>query len=93
LEEIKTGNIIPLNLPLNVPNIPAFNREPFQHKIKSLWENVAYNGKYQLNTQSGTQWDEFKHIPHIPTESFYNSIKGTNIEGDKKDLNKYGIHH
>jgi hypothetical protein len=55
LEEIKTGNIVPLNQPLNVPNVPAFNREPFQHEIKSLWENVAYDGKYQLNTQSGAQ--------------------------------------
>ena len=45
------------SLPLNVPETPAFGREPFQHEIKVLAENIAYDDLYHLNTQSGTQWD------------------------------------
>lgn len=57
-KEIKTGEMVPLNLPLNVPKVPAFAREIFEHEIKPLSDKaVAYDDKYKLNTQSGTQWD------------------------------------
>jgi hypothetical protein len=49
------------SLPLNVPGVPAFGREPFQHSIKTLVEGVAYDDLYTMNTQSGTQWDGFRH--------------------------------
>jgi len=92
--EIQSGEIVPLNLPLNVPNVPAFSREPFKHEIKILGKNVAYDDKYSLNTQSGTQWDGFRHIAHFPTETFYNGTKGKDIEGmTTEDKNKCGIHH
>jgi hypothetical protein len=92
--EIKSGEIVPLNLPLDVPNVPAFGRESFKHEIKILGKNVAYDDKYTLNTQSGTQWDGFRHIAHFPTETFYNGTKGKHIEGvTKEDKNKCGIHH
>lgn len=71
-KEIKTGQIIPLNLPLDVPKVPAFNREPFEHQIKALAPGLAYDDLYTLNTQSGTQWDGLRHIAHLPTETFYN---------------------
>lgn len=92
-KEIKTGQIVPLNLPLQVPEIPAFNREIFQHEIKILSEGIAYDDKYTLNTQSGTQWDGFRHFAHIPTQTFYNGTKGKDIVGAEKDPNKCGIHH
>jgi len=93
-KEIQTGDIIPLNLPLNVPNQPAFARETFQHTIMPLSsEGVAYDDKYELNTQSGTQWDGFRHIAHMPTKQFYNGTKAKDIEGPEKDNNKCGIHH
>ena len=91
-KEIKTGDIVPLNLPLNVPSIPAFGREEFKHEIKVLWEDVAFDDKYQLNTQSGTQWDGFRHIAHMPTSTFYNGTTGKDINGPEKN-NKCSIHH
>ncbi|KLJ05880.1 hypothetical protein EMPG_10692 [Blastomyces silverae] len=60
-DEIKTGEIVPLNLPLNVPEQPGFGREKFVHSIKTLVPGIAYDDNYQLNTQSGTQWDGFRH--------------------------------
>lgn len=51
------------SLPLGVPNPPAFGRAGFVHKIKPLQENLIYDDLYEsLNTQSGTQWDGFRHV-------------------------------
>ena len=90
--EIKTGEIVPLNLPLNVPEVPAFHREPFKHDIKILAENIAYDDLYRLNTQSGTQWDGFRHFAHIPSGTFYNGTRGTDIVGPNAN-HKCSVHH
>lgn len=84
---------MPLNLPLSVPKVPGFGREPFEHEIKPLVEGMAYDDKYKLNTQSGTQWDGLRHIAHIATQTFYNGTKGTDIVGPAADPHKCGIHH
>jgi hypothetical protein len=63
-----------ISLPLNVPNQPAFGREVFKHEIKTLAEGYAYDDLYTMNTQSGTQWDGFRHFAHMPTGSFYNGV-------------------
>ena len=55
------------SLPLNHPEVPAFNRASFKHEIKTLAENVAYDEEYELNTQSGTQWDGFRHVCPLPS--------------------------
>lgn len=35
------------------------------HKIKVLLENICYDDQYELNTQSGTQWDGFRHVSRL----------------------------
>ncbi|KAJ0301709.1 hypothetical protein COL516b_007685 [Colletotrichum fioriniae] len=77
---IESGEVIPVNLPLNVPGQPAFNREPFVHHIKTLIPGLCYDDNYYMNTQSGTQWDGFRHT------------KGQDIEGAASNL-KCSIHH
>lgn len=57
------------SLPLTVPEQPAFDREVFQHKIKPLIEGIAYDDTYTMNTQSGTQWDGFRHVSHSIQQS------------------------
>ena len=47
---------------MNVPEIPCFHRETFKHEIKALAPGKAYDDVYTLNTQSGTQWDGFRHV-------------------------------
>ncbi len=64
------------SLPLNVPEYPAFNREKFEHSIKVLLENVAYDDIYYLNTQSGTQWDGFRHVSAV--ETFWTPLSNAN---------------
>jgi len=90
-KEIKTGEIVPVNLPLNVPEQPAFGRQPFHQEIKVLAENIAYDDIYHLNTQSGTQWDGFRHFAHLASKTFYNNTKGEDIVGPRAN-EKCSIH-
>jgi hypothetical protein len=81
-KEIKTGEIIPVNLPLDCPKQPAFGREVFKHEIKVLAENVAYDDLYTMNTQSGTQWDGFRHVSaaqHCISEMLSNVVISLHI--------------
>jgi len=91
-KEIKTGEIVPVNLPLDCPKQPAFGREVFKHEIKVLHENIAYDDLYHMNTQSGTQWDGFRHFAHIKTNQFYNGARGSDIVGPNAN-HKCSIHH
>lgn len=91
-KEIRSGQIVPINLPLNTPEVPAFHRESFKHEIKTLAEDKAYDDLYSLNTQSGTQWDGFRHFAHLPTGTFYNNTKGSDIVGPSAN-HKCSIHH
>ena len=89
--EIKTGEMARMDLPLNVPEQPAFGRETFQHKIKTLAPNHAYDDVYTLNTQSGTQWDGFRHHAHHSGQ-FYNGAEGKDILGPEAN-EKCSIHY
>ncbi|MCJ1373311.1 hypothetical protein MMC20_004539 [Loxospora ochrophaea] len=90
--EIKTGDIVPLNLPLNVPETPAFHREKFQHTIKTLREGVAFDDVSRDNPPSGTQWDGFRHFAHMSSQTFYNNTKAADIIGPHAN-EKCSIHH
>jgi len=89
-KEIRTGEIIPINLPLHEPDPPSFGRETFQHEIKTIAKGISYDDLYHLNTQSGTQWDGFRHFSHIPTRLFYNATNSSSITTDSPKLS---IHH
>lgn len=97
-ECIQTGEMARLDLPLDIPTQPAFSRCKFTHTIKPIHEGVAYDDEYQLNTQSGTQWDGFRHVAHVPTQTFYNGGKMSDFrpaaEGESVTDNlKNSIHH
>ncbi|KFY21748.1 hypothetical protein V493_07140 [Pseudogymnoascus sp. VKM F-4281 (FW-2241)] len=90
---ITDGDIVSLNLPLNVPAVPAFKRQPFQHTIKPIASGYAYDDAYSLNTQSGTQWDGFRHIAFVKTAQFYNGATGAHIDGEEANQHRCSIHH
>ncbi|KAK5690040.1 hypothetical protein LTR97_012524 [Elasticomyces elasticus] len=89
---IKSGTLVSLNLPLDFPATPAFGREPFKHEIKTLFPGMSYDDKYNLNTQSGTQFDGFRHFSHLPSQTFYNGTTGHDIVGPAAN-DKCSIHH
>ncbi|RJE22987.1 hypothetical protein PHISCL_04678 [Aspergillus sclerotialis] len=93
ISEVQTGEMVRLDLPLHIPEPPAFGRQPFEHKITELAPGIAYDDSYSLNTQSGTQWDGFRHCAHIQTQTFYNGTKPSDILGPTPTPNKCSIHH
>ncbi|MCJ1285300.1 hypothetical protein MMC26_004640 [Xylographa opegraphella] len=94
--EIRTGETICLNrisLPLHFPETPAFGREIFQHTIKTVIKNYVYDDLYSMNTQSGSQWDGFRHFAHVASGgTFYNDTHGEDIVGEQAN-DKCSIHH
>jgi hypothetical protein len=47
-----------------------------------------------MNTQSGTQWDGFRHMAHMGTQTFYNGCKASDFHGEGvTDNHKCSIHH
>lgn len=91
--EIRTGESAPLDLPSNVPSVPAFGRQEFKHKIKALTEGKAYDDLYDMNTQSGTQWDGFRHVAHQSTSIFYNNTSSSDFTNGNESSTKCSIHH
>ncbi|KAJ5677138.1 cyclase [Penicillium maclennaniae] len=91
-KEIQSGELVRLDLPLNVPATPAADREVFQHTIKTLIPDIAFDDTYALNTQSSTQWDGFRHCAHFQTKLFYNGASSTDFVGDASNL-RCSIHH
>jgi hypothetical protein len=66
------GRVFNLNLELELPQPPLFNRKAFDHVVHGFGighddELVGYN------TQSSSQWDGFRHIRH-PEFGFYNNV-------------------
>jgi hypothetical protein len=53
----------------------------------------VYDDVYSLNTQSGTQWDGFRHISFIKTGQFYNGATGAHIDGAEANQHRCSIHH
>ncbi|KIV93106.1 hypothetical protein PV10_04347 [Exophiala mesophila] len=90
--EIRTGEMARLDLPTNVPEQPAFGRQKFEMKILDLHGGISYDDVYHMNTQSGTQWDGFRHFAHIPSKTFYNNTHPADVIGPDANL-KCSIHH
>ncbi|KAF2488132.1 hypothetical protein BDY17DRAFT_320632 [Neohortaea acidophila] len=72
---IQHGESVNLDWSAFLPNPPAFGREPFEFKIKSLGP-MGNDDLYNMNTQSGSQWDGFRHVamPHGDKHVFYNNL-------------------
>lgn len=84
---VRTGERLPLGLPLNEPDPPLFRREPFQHTIKqvgSMWDD-------RLDTffpQGSTQWDGFRHH-RVRQHGFYGGVTDDPATGNQR----LSIHH
>ncbi|OKL63797.1 hypothetical protein UA08_00750 [Talaromyces atroroseus] len=59
--EIRTGQTVRLDLPLQIPSSPAFGRKSATHRVVDLG-GIAYDDIIDnMNPQSGSQWDGFRH--------------------------------
>ncbi|KAK5045501.1 hypothetical protein LTR84_009119 [Exophiala bonariae] len=57
------------------PDPPSFGRKGFEHTIQPVSES-AYDDLYNMNTQSGSQWDGFRHVGLRSNNNiiFYNGL-------------------
>ncbi|OQU99466.1 hypothetical protein CLAIMM_05096 [Cladophialophora immunda] len=86
---IKDGEVVNLDWRADFPNPPVFGREPFKHTIKRLSPQV-FDDLYDMNTQSGSQWDGFRHVGHFHEGNyiFYNNLSPDQITSS----NRCGVH-
>ncbi|ROT38298.1 hypothetical protein SODALDRAFT_400672 [Sodiomyces alkalinus F11] len=83
-ECVKTGQVINLSLPYDIPGPALFKRETFHHKVIKMAPGI-YDEVFELNPQSSSQWDGFRHMAHPETKLFYNGLTSEEIDQvDKK---------
>jgi len=92
--EIRSGTSIALNWKLECVHDPAFGREKPQHRFKDLSPLgiVSYDDIIHINTQSGSQWDGFRHWAHQEAALYYNGLNHADIP-DPQHSEENGIHH
>ncbi|KAH6669389.1 putative cyclase-domain-containing protein [Halenospora varia] len=93
-KEIRSGKGIALNWNHECIHSPGFGREKPQHHFKDLSSMgfVAFDDLIHINTQSGSQWDGFRHWAHQDTKLYYNNLQHDQIP-DPAHSEKNGIHH
>jgi hypothetical protein len=84
-ENIKTGDVVSLNLPLDVPGPAFLGRKSLCHEIKSIGLG-AFDDDIAINTQSSSQWDGFRHFS---TTSHYNGVTSSEILGEGDHTGKF----
>ncbi|KAG7453189.1 uncharacterized protein BT62DRAFT_50419 [Guyanagaster necrorhizus] len=60
-EEIKTGQTVSLNWPLNFPSKPMFHRRSPELLVIDNFDRATRDDEIHINSQSGTQWDGMRN--------------------------------
>ncbi|KAI1408272.1 hypothetical protein F5Y13DRAFT_204968 [Hypoxylon sp. FL1857] len=81
LESVSSGEVVPLGLPFDQPAPPCYSRAVFKHQITSKGAKIAFDDIYEINPQSTSQWDGFRHFAHVPSGYFYNKTTPEDISG------------
>ncbi len=59
---VRTGEMISLDLPLNLPDPPMFGRKRYRHEIFALSRNEMDDRLDGFHPQASTQWDALSHV-------------------------------
>lgn len=60
---------------LSLPTDPSFHRQAFKHEIRPHpISPCIFDDFYDMNTQSGRQWDGFRHFGHLGIKKLYNNL-------------------
>ena len=90
--EIRTGETISLDLPLNLPDPPLFDREAYRHEIYTLSRNEMDDRLDSFYPQLSTQWDALSHI-RCREYGFWNGRPDNpGAEGNDLGIEKYAEH-
>jgi hypothetical protein len=59
---VVTGELIPLDLPLDVPDPPLFGRRAYEHHVVALNRHEFDDHLDGFHPQGSTQWDALSHV-------------------------------
>jgi hypothetical protein len=59
---VRTGQMIGLDLPLNVPDPPLFGRRAYRHHVVALNRHEMDDSLDDFHPQGSTQWDALGHV-------------------------------
>ena len=92
-EEIRTGKMFNVCLPLDLPNPQFSGRQPFEHTVFSIDRNTQDDRLDNFHLQASTQWDSLRHV-RAREFGFYNGISGEDAgpEGDKLGIERWVNH-
>lgn len=79
--EIRTGQRIGLDLPLDFAARPSHDRKPLTHTINRKDPRLVHDDELSFNTQISTQWDGFRHYGYQLERVFYNNVSVSEISG------------
>lgn len=60
--DVRTGELVSLDLPLNWPDPPLFGRQPYTHHVFALSRNEMDDRLDNFHPQASTQWDALSHV-------------------------------
>ena len=62
LQHVRTGEVISLDLPLNLPEPPFFGRQSYEHHVFALNRHEMDDRVDNFHLQGSTQWDALGHV-------------------------------
>jgi hypothetical protein len=77
---VSTGELISLDLPLNVPDPPLFGRRAYEHVVVALSRNEMDDHLDGFHPQGSTQWDALNHV-RCREHGYYGGRIGDPTEG------------
>ncbi|KAJ2893259.1 hypothetical protein MKZ38_008854 [Zalerion maritima] len=78
-----SGIVCPLNWDVTLPRHPAFARQACRTVVKPFEDVLVNDETLEMNTQSGSQFDGFRHIAFQETGTFYNGVRQDEIAGKR----------
>ncbi|KAI5778908.1 hypothetical protein EDC01DRAFT_775782 [Geopyxis carbonaria] len=83
MEEVESGEVIPLNVAVKDVDPPLFGREKFNHTFTQFGDGslLIFDERVEMNTQTASQWDGFRHFAHAKSEKLYNNCTKADIDG------------
>ncbi|KAL2204654.1 putative cyclase [Sarocladium strictum] len=83
-EEVKTGQRVGLDLPLDLFNPPLLGRAGFEQKVINKDPFVVNDDVITFNTQGSSQWDSLRHFAYQKEKAFYNGATQADVHASSR---------
>ncbi|KAJ8110817.1 hypothetical protein OPT61_g6436 [Boeremia exigua] len=83
-EEVRTGERVGLDLPLDFFDPPLLGRAGFQQKVIDKNPFVVNDDVISFNTQGSSQWDSLRHFAYQKEQRFYNGATQKDVHASER---------